>query len=279
LHEAVGPGTFTLRQNSVHRPNEVDPARRATLSEHVIRTRHIARHIAAGLLLAALPMPPGWASLPQRKPASNTLRWMEGQPGCTFSADDDGRFRYGLWTNDFGIVVAIDSQELQKAGRHTEPVFTVLLTLRYRGGDSLSLDPHAITLEFVKHARDLHSALDPGALAARFQADSERFAKTTERDMHKHPEKKEELESALQEHQKNVAEMLAFLDARSLRTLRLDPAHVDASGWVYFGASSKWIGDWKKQEEFILRIPLADQVIEFPFALPPDEGDMLLRRR
>jgi hypothetical protein len=241
----------------------------------VIRTRHIA----AGLLLAALPMPAGWAIPPQQKPASTTLRWMEGQAGCTFSADDDGRFRYGLWTNDFGIVMAIDSQELQKAGRRTEPIFAVLLTLRYRGKDSLSIDPSAITLEFVKHARDLHSALDPGALAARFQADSEHFAKTTERDIHKHPEKKEELESALQEHQKNVAEMLTFLETRNLRTIRLDRTHPEASGWVYFSASSKWIGDWKKQEEFILRMPLADEVIEFPFALPPDEGDLLLRRR
>jgi hypothetical protein len=48
---------------------------------------------------------------------------------------------------------------------------------------------------------------------------------------------------------------------------------------VYFSASSKWIGGWKKQEEFILRIPVANRIIEFPFALPPSEGDLLLRRR
>jgi|SRR5579863_329597 len=208
-----------------------------------------------------------------------TLRWAEGEPGCTFSADDDGRYRYGLWTNDFGIVMAVDSQELQKAGHRTEPIFTVLLTLRYRGKSSLSLDPGAITLEFVKHARDLHSALDPGELAARFRTDSERLAKASQRDVQKHPEKRRELESNLQENQKNIADMLTFLDTRSLRTLRLDPAHTDASGWVYFNASSKWIGDWKKQEEFVLRVPLADQAIEFPFALPPSEGDLLLRRR
>ena len=207
------------------------------------------------------------------------MRWAEGQPGCTFSADEDGRYRYGLWTGDFGVVLAIDSQELQKAARRTEPVFTVMLTLRYRGKDSLSLDPRAITLEFVKHARDLHPALDPSELAARFQADSDRFTKTTEHDIQKHPERKAELESRLHEHQENVAGMVAFLNTRSLRTLRFDPAHTDASGWVYFSASSKWIGDWKKQEEFVLRIPLADRVIEFPFALPPSEGDVLLRRR
>ena len=207
------------------------------------------------------------------------MRWAEGQPGCTFSADDDGRYRYGLWSTDFGIVLAVDSQELQKAGRRTEPVFAVMLTLRYRGKDSLSLDPGAITLEFVKHSRDLHPALNPGGLAARFQADSDKFAEATEHAIQKHPERKAELESALHEHQENVAGMVAFLNTSSLRTLRLDPTHADASGWVYFSASSKWIGDWKKQEEFVLRIPLTDQVIEFPFALPPSEGDVLLRRR
>ena len=237
------------------------------------------RQIAGGTLLAALLLATGWAIPLDGQPPVPILRWTEGLAGCTFSGDDDGRYRYGLWTNDFGVVLAIDSQELQKAGRRTEPIFTVLLTLRYRGKESLSLDPGAITLEFVKHSRDLRPALDPGELAAKFRADSERFAKTTEHDINKHPEKKANLESALQEHQKNIAEMLTFLDARSLRTLRLDPAHAEASGWVYFSASSKWIGDWKKQEEFVLRVPLADQVIEFPFALPPSEGDLLLRRR
>jgi len=220
----------------------------------------------------AVPPPPKVPSIP-------ALRWTEGQPGCTFSADEDGRYRYGIWTNDLGIVLAIDSQELQKATRRTEPIFTVLLTVRYRGRDSFSLNPAAITLEFVKHSRDLHSALDPGELAARFRVDSAQFAKATERDTRKHPEKKTELESRLQEHQQNVAAMLTFLDAQSLRPLQLDPAHPEASGWVYFSATSKWIGDWKKQEEFLLRIPLANQVIEFPFALPPSQGDLLLRRR
>lgn len=230
--------------------------------------------------MAALLPSPGWAFRPIPKaPVVPTLRWTEGQSGCTFSADDDGRYRYGIWTNNFGIVLAVDSQELQKAGRRTEPIFTLLLSLRYRGKDSLSLEPSAITLEFVKHARDSHPALDPVELANRLRTDSDRLARTTEHDVQKHPGKKSELESTLQEHQKNIVEMLTFLDSRSLRTLKLDSAHPEASGWVYFGASSKWIGDWKQQEEFVLRIPLPDQVIEFPFALPPSRGDLLLRRR
>jgi hypothetical protein len=237
------------------------------------------RPLAAGSLFVALLMAISWAVPRHHQPALPSLRWAEGQPGCTFSADDDGRYRYGLWTNDFGIVLAVDSQELQKASRRTEPIFAVLLTVRYRGKTSLSLDPGAITLEFVTHSHDLHSTVDPEELAARFRTDSERFSRATEHDIAKHPQKKAELESELQEHQQNIAEMLTFLDARSLRTLTLDAAHPEASGWIYFSASSKWIGGWKKQEEFVLRVPLADQVIEFPFALPPSQDDLLLRRR
>ena len=219
------------------------------------------------------------ASLAGTAREKKTLRWIEGQPGCTFSADDDGRYRYGLWTDDFGIVLAIDSQELHKAGRRTEPIFTALLTLRYRGKGTVSINPAGLTLEFVKHSHDVHSSLDPGELAARFRIDSDRFAQATAHDIAKRPGRKSELESRLAEHQKNIDEMLRFLDSRSLRSLELSAVHPDSDGWVYFSASSKWIGDWKKQEEFVLRIPLADQVIEFPFALPPSEGDLLLRRR
>ena len=235
--------------------------------------------LAVRSLLATLLLSAAWAAPRRDKPAVPPVRWAEGLPGCTFSADDDGRYRYGLWATDFGIVLAVDSQELQKANRRTEPILTLNLIVRYRGNNSLSVDTGTITLEFVTHSRDLHLALDPAELAARFKQNSDRFAEATERDMEKHPGKKTDLESALQEHRKNIADMLAFFDARSLRPLRLDPAHPEAAGWVYFSASSKWIGDWKKQEEFILRIPLADQIIEFPFALPPSAGDLLLRRR
>ena len=266
---------FRLGEMVTARPKVDPPHKYYTGNEHVPRTRQLV----GGSLLAALLLSASWAISPHDKPAATILRWTEGQLGCTFSADDDGRYRYGIWTHDFGIVLAVDALELQKAGRRTEPIFTVLLTLRYRGKDSLALNPHAITLEFVKHSRDVHSTLDPDELAARFRADSDQFAKATERDIRKHPEKKAELESALQDHLKNTSDMLAFLDARSLRTLRLNPAHPEDSGWVYFSASSKWISDWKKQEEFVLRMPLANQAVEFPFALPPSQGDMLLRRR
>ncbi len=59
------------------------------------------------LVFAASATPPG----PDKTSVTLALRWEEGQPGCTFSRDDDGKYRYGLWTADFGIVLAVDSQE------------------------------------------------------------------------------------------------------------------------------------------------------------------------
>ncbi|MBZ5571776.1 MAG: hypothetical protein LAO09_07850 [Acidobacteriia bacterium] len=208
-----------------------------------------------------------------------TLRWAESQPGCTFSADDDGKYRYGLWTEEFGIILAVDSQELRKTALRTEPIFAVLLTVRYRGQDSLSLRPADSSLEFVKHYRDVQPALDPDNLATRFWNDTARFSAQTEQEIRKHPEKKADKEAALQEHKNNVGQMLEFLKARSLREVKVDANHPEAAGWLFFSARSKWVGGWKKQEEFVLRIALPDRTIEFPFALPPSQGDLILRRR
>jgi hypothetical protein len=211
--------------------------------------------------------------------ADKALRWIEGQPGCTFSADDDGMYRYGLWTDDFRVILAVDSDELRKAVRRTEPTFTVFLTVRYRGQGSMALDPGSATLEFVKHDHDLHSAIVPGDLSLTLQKDADRFAEKVQREINKHPEKKSEEEALLQEKQKDVQEAIEFLQRNSLVSAQLNPGHADASGWLYFQADGKWIGDWKKQEEIVLRIPLANRIIEFPFALPPSSGDLILRRR
>jgi hypothetical protein len=211
--------------------------------------------------------------------ATHTVRWEEGVPGCTFSRDDDGKYRYGLWTADFGIVLAVDSQELEKARRRAQAMFAVLLSVHYRGEDSLEVAPGQITLEFVKHYHDVHAAMDPDNLATRQQSDADALEEETEREIRKHPEKKEEKEALLAARQKDAAEMIEFLKNRSLRAMTLSSGHPDASGWVLFSTKSKWIDDLQKQEEFVLRVPLGNQVLEFPFSLPPSEGDLILRRR
>ena len=243
--------------------------------------RHSVQRALGSLLLAVVLASVSWANPPakDKAPALSTLRWTEGQSGCTFSADDDGKYRYGLWTEDFGITLAVDFQELEKARRRVEPVFAVLLTVRDRGKDSLDVDPGGVSLEFVSHYHDAHSALDPDDLAARLQDDTDALGEETERAIRKHPEKKAGTEAMLQARAKDLAEMVEFLSTSSLRPTKLVPEKPEASGWVFFSASSKWIGDWKKQEEFVLRVPVEKRVVEFPFALPPSRGDLILRRR
>ena len=209
----------------------------------------------------------------------NVVRWAEGRSGCTFSADDDGKYRYGLWTDDFGIVIAVDADEVRKASLRTAPLFAVFVTVRYRGQDSLAVDPAQISLEFVKHYHAVQNAIDADDLARKLQSKADAFARQIQREITKHPEKRMEEESILHDHETDVRQTEEFLRTRSLHPMRLDSANPEAAGWIFFDAKSKWIGDWKKQEQFVLRVPAADQTIEFPFALPPSQGDLLLRRR
>ncbi len=241
----------------------------------------LIRETISGLLLAVLLIsaaratPPG----PDKTPATPALRWEEGAPGCTFSRDDDGKYRYGLWTVDFGIVLAVDSQELEKVRRRAQPLLALQLTLHYRDKDSVDVTPGKITLEFVKHYHDVHGALDPEDLATKQQNDIDALAQECEHEIRKHPEKKQEKEAMLAARQKDAADMIEFLNTRTLRAITLNSSHPDASGWVLFSTQSKWIDDLQKQEEFVLRVPLENRVLEFPFSLPLSEGDLILRRR
>jgi hypothetical protein len=242
---------------------------------------HAVRKATSGLLLTVLLASAASANPARRDKAQATfmLRWEEGQPGCTFSRDDDGKYRYGFWSADFGIVLAVDSQELEKTRRRAQPIFGLLLTIHYRGNDSLEVRPGKIVLEFVKHYQAAQSALDPDNLAHQEQSDADALAEETHREIRRHPEKKQAKEAVLAARQTDAAEMIEFLKERTLRAVKLDPGHPDASGWVLFSTKSKWIDNLQKQEEFVLRVPLASWVVEFPFALPPSEGDLILRSR
>jgi len=235
----------------------------------------------SGLQLVVLLASAAWATSPgaDKTPVTTSLRWEEGRPGCTFSRDDDGKYRYGFWDADFGVILAVDSQELEKVRRRAQSRLALLLTVHYRGTDSIDLAPSKITLEFVKHSHDAHSALDPDTLVIQEQNDSAALVEETERAIRKHPEKKAEKEAAIGAGQKDAAEMIEFLNTRTLRAAKLDSGSSEASGWVIFSTKSKWVGDLQKQEEFVLRVPLGDRVVEFPFSLPPSEGDLILRRR
>ncbi len=245
----------------------------------------LVRHpvcVAIALLATVLLPSTVWAGPSGKKKdkaAVPTVRWAEGKPGCTFTRGDDGKYRYGLWTDDLGITLAVDSQELQKVRRRPEPMFGVSLILRYRGTSALEVRNDNLTLEFVTHYHVVHSSLDPDNLSTRLQNGAAALSDEMEREIRKHPENKEEQEALLQSHEKDVAELQEFLSTHSLRPVKLDPGNPEVSGWVFFGTRSKWIGDWKKREDFLLRIPFENRVLEFPFSLPPSEGDLILRKR
>lgn len=207
------------------------------------------------------------------------VRWDEERPGCTFSRGQDGKYSYGLWSGDVGITLAVDAREVQIIHHRIEPIFGVLLTVRYRGAAALDEDPGKITLQFVKHFKVEQAALDPDSYSGKIQSDAEAVDDDTRRAIAKHPEEKQQKLARLQQYEKSVNELIEFLSANSLRAASLDRATPEARGWIFFDTDSKWIGSWKQQEEFVLRFPLAGSVFEFPFKLPPEPGELLLRKR
>lgn len=207
------------------------------------------------------------------------VRWDEELPGCTFSRSDDGHYHYGLWYEDVGIMMTVDSQELEKTRRRPERFFAVLLEVHYRGQGSLNLGVENISLQFMKHFKVVQTALDPDEFAEKVQNDADERDHQVAREVEKHPEKKEEKDAYLQALLKDSAELQEFVGKNSLRATLLGPGNPEKSGWVLFSTESKWISGWKKQEEFNLRVPLDGKVFEFPIRLPPKPGEVMLRKR
>ncbi len=237
--------------------------------------------VAVGFALAAACLlPDAGRAAPAKSPTKiPAVRWDEARPGCTFSRGDDGKYRYGLWFEDTGITLAVDSQELEKVHRRHEPFFGVLLDVRYRGTGSLDFATDNISLEFVKHFQVVQTALDPDSFSQKVQNDADELDHQTAREVKQHPEKKEEKETFLRAYLKDSAELQEFVGKNSLRATRLGPGNPETSGWILFSTESKWINGWKKQEEFILRVPFDGKFFEFPFKLPPEPGEVLLRKR
>jgi hypothetical protein len=207
------------------------------------------------------------------------VRWDEGQPGCTFSTTEDGRYQYGLWSDDVGIIFSVDAREVQIIRHRIEPIFGILLTIRYRGTGSLDVNPDEVSLQFLKHFKVEKYSLHPDDYIQKIQADADALDDETRRSVAKHPEEKEARQTRLQDYQKSVSELIEFLSKNSLRTSHLDTANPQVSGWVFFNTDNKWLGGWKAQEDFVLRLPLEGKLYEFPFKLPPKPGELLLRKR
>jgi hypothetical protein len=213
------------------------------------------------------------------KAAMPAITWAADKPGCSFSRGDDGKYRYVLKRDDLEITIAVDSREVQVIKRRPVPVLGVVAIFHYAGQQSLSVGPDKMTLQFLQHSKIVQDALQPGGLAARLQRDSSELTDQTEHAVRKHPEKKEELEATLRTHLQEMSAMTEFVNSQTLHSDLLTPAKRDGSGWVFFDTSNKWIGSFKKQEDFLLRIPFKDRVFAFPFTLPPTDGDLILRKR
>jgi hypothetical protein len=207
------------------------------------------------------------------------VRWDEEHPGCTFTRGQDGKYRYGLWAEDVGITIAVDSQELEKVHRRHEPFFAVMVTVRYRGQAALDFSIDHISLEFVRHYHVQQIALDPDDFSDRVQSDADTLNNQTALQVEKHPQEKEEKQAMVRAFLKDAAELEEFVGNNSLRPTKLSPGHEEVAGWVLFSTNSKWIGKWKKQENLILRVPVEGKVFEFPFRLPPKPGETILRTR
>ena len=235
--------------------------------------------IAFALTIPFLSPPKAARAASNQKSKIPVVRWDEERSGCTFSRSNDGHFYYGLQDNDLRITAAVDSQELEKVHRRHEPFFAVLLNVSYKGEGTLDVVVENISLEFVRHFEVIQPALDPNGFSQQVQNDADQLDYETARELKKHPEQKEEREAYMEAFQKDVAELQEFLGKNSLRPTQLSANISEASGWVLFSTRSKWISGWKKPEEFILRVPMAGKIFEFPFQLPPKSGEEMLRRR
>lgn len=219
------------------------------------------------------------AAASKKKSDLPVVRWSESTPGCTFDRGQDGTYRWGLWTGDLGITLSVDSQELEKAKKRIQQPMLVRLTFKYRGNKWADVSSRNMSLQFVRHSNVIITSLDPNDFTAHIQANTDELEHQTERELKKHPEKKDEKEALVQNYLKDATEFQDFLNRNALRDTKLDPGNTETTGWVAFSTHNKWIGDWKKQEEFVLRIPFEDHIVEFPFKLPPEEGDLILRQR
>jgi hypothetical protein len=235
------------------------------------------RHLFGKAMLALLLSP---ASLASSQPPVPTLRWTAEMANCTFREDEDGRSYYGLSSGDFELTLVVDRQELEKIPHRARPMLGVFLTFRYQGHEQFEVQQNRFTLEFTKHFQIVQTSLDPDGLLKTLQENVDDLTDEVERhQVKKHPEQKEQKETELQARLKDYTEMMDFISTRALRPMTLDGSNSLASGWVFFSIKNKFIGPWRRPEQFVLRLPVENLMVEFPFTLPPEPGKVILRHR
>jgi hypothetical protein len=213
------------------------------------------------------------------QPAAS-LRWADGAPGCTVRRSEDGRTYYGLSSRDFELTLAVDNQELEKIRHRTLPMLGVLVSFTYKGTEPLAFLPSQSSLEFSKHFQVVQKALDPASTLQQLQQNMDELTDDiTHHQLRKHPELKDAKETELQQRLKDYTEMMDFLSTNTLRDSGLDASKASTSGWIFFSTQNRWIGPWRRPEQFVFRIPVGKALVEIPFELPPRGGKIELRPR
>ena len=207
-----------------------------------------------------------------------TLRWTEAAPGCSFERDTQGRLHWTLTDKDFDLNLIVDPQELSKSLHHGfYRTFAVYLAFNYRGTGNFDF-PADLRLDYVRHHDVIETTMDPALLQNKLQNDLDTKVFDTEREIKKHPERKDEKVARLRIDEKEGAEFIEFLSTQYLSSATLNSGNPEAHGWVLFPTRNKFIGPWKEHEDFILSVYSKGRVWQFPISLPPAAGNPVLRK-
>jgi hypothetical protein len=208
-----------------------------------------------------------------------TVRWTAGAPGCTFERRDDGKYGWTMTGSDLTVKLLVDSQELAQSRHRFYRLFGAFVSVTYTGQDKFEF-PADVRIDFVRHRDVLEGYEDPTELSSKLQNDVDTKIFETERQIKKNPKIAEGKTARLRVYQKEVAEFIEFVSTQTLDPagVTLTPGNPEAHGWVLYSTSNKWIGPWKEREDFIISVWMKDKIWQFPFSLPPTEGDLILRK-
>ncbi|HTR26628.1 MAG TPA: hypothetical protein VMI10_21845 [Terriglobales bacterium] len=230
--------------------------------------------IIAALCATLLPS----LALARKKPAVPTVRWTDGAPGCTFERDTQDRLHWTLTEKDFDLNLIVDPQELAKSLHHGfYRTFALYLAFNYKGAGNFDF-PADLRLDYVRHHDVIETTMDPALLQNKLQNDLDTKVFDTEREIKKHPERKDEKVARLRIDEKEGAEFIEFLSTQYLSSATLNSGNPEAHGWVLFPTRNKFIGPWKEHEDFILSVYSKGRVWQFPISLPPAAGNPVLRK-
>jgi hypothetical protein len=221
-----------------------------------------------------LPVLPAHAS---KKPPP-ARRWAAGAPGCEFQRTDDGHYRWRMTNTDLDITLVMNARELQETQHRFYDGLGVFLSAKYTGHDRFDF-PADLRMEFLRHHNVSEGYEDPAELSNSLQNSVDKHVFETEREIKKHPDQGDEKTAREREYQKELSEFIEFLTTQSLQPAILTPGNPEVHGWVFFSRKNKWIGPWKEREDFMLRVWMKDRVWEFPFSMPPAEGDNIMLKK